>query len=138
MATTEEKEERNQYLVHRTQNILSGDDEPAGSQQLDVEKSLHTSGRSSSDGGVDAEEDLQKTYTRKSTRERTFEPINSGDRAELTRIASTFGPSVSLHRSISNGNQNLERTDTLAGITLDDEVLDPKSANFDVYKWTRM
>jgi hypothetical protein len=82
--------------------------------------------------------DLKRTQTTKSMRERRalFEPIATGDRAELKRIASNW-EGESLVRSSTRGS-GLERRDTLAGVNIGDSVLDPKSEDFDPYKWSRM
>lgn len=101
---------------------------------------------SSNSTTVDSDETLEKietTKSRRSTRtvkERQFEPINPGDREELNRIASTFTRTNTNHsrRSQSNAGDDLERKDTLAGISAGDAVLDPSSPEFDSYKWARM
>jgi hypothetical protein len=82
--------------------------------------------------------DLKRIQTTKSMRERRalFEPIATGDRAELKRIASNW-EGESLVRSSTRGS-GLERRDTLAGVNIGDSVLDPKSEDFDPYKWSRM
>jgi hypothetical protein len=82
--------------------------------------------------------DLKRIQTTKSMRERRalFEPIASGDRAELKRIASNW-EGESMVRSSTRGS-GLERRDTLAGVNIGDSVLDPKSEDFDPYKWSRM
>ena len=82
---------------------------------------------------------LHKTNTSKSVRDRRqFEPIRSGDREELHRIASSFGGSISLNRTKTRESSALERRDTLAGVNIGDAVLDPKSPEFDVYIWSKM
>ncbi len=76
---------------------------------------------------------LERTQTSKSVRDRRqFEPIHSGDREELFRIASQIS------RSRTNTSKELERKDTLAGVNIGDPVLNPTSGSFDVYKWLRM
>jgi hypothetical protein len=88
---------------------------------------------------VERKEGLERIQTSKSAHERRqFEPIRSGDREELHRIASSFGGSVALARSMTAESNALERRDTLAGVQLGDAVLDPSSPEFDVYKWSRM
>jgi hypothetical protein len=87
------------------------------------------------------EKDLRiyRTQTSKSTRERReFAPIRTGDAEELTRIATSLeGVGGSLTRTSTKGEE-LQRRDTLAGINVGDSVLDPKSPDFDPYKWARM
>ena len=83
---------------------------------------------------------LTRTTTSKSMRERReFQPIAVGDREELHRIASSFagagGGSITRTSTRASG---LERKDTLYGVDIGDPVLDPKNAEFDPYKWTRM
>lgn len=81
---------------------------------------------------------LERTQTGSSTDEQTFQPIRSGDKEELQRIATEFRGSVALSRSQTGASAGLERRDTLVGVKLGDAVLDPGSSEFDVYKWTRM
>jgi ATP-binding cassette subfamily G (WHITE) protein 2 (PDR) len=82
---------------------------------------------------------LQRTRTTQSVRDRrAFEPIHSGDREELKRIASSFDGELSLARSRTRDSSALQRIDTLAGVNIGDPVLDPKSPEFDAYKWSRM
>jgi len=88
---------------------------------------------------VEEKSELERKQTSKSAQEqRQFEPIRSGDREELHRIASSFSGSVALARSMTAESTGLERKDTLAGVNLGDAVLDPSSPEFDVYKWSRM
>jgi ATP-binding cassette, subfamily G (WHITE), member 2, PDR len=91
------------------------------------------------EGLIDTNDDekLQREPTNASAREREFEPIRPGDRAELTRIATTIGRTISL-KSSHLGDDGLQRVDTLAGVNIGDAVLDPQSPEFDVYKWARM
>lgn len=109
----------------RAENTLETEDHPQISDDMSSQSSTDTH---------EAARDLERIATSRSVRERRFEPINVGDREALSRIASTFG-SASIR---SSKEQNLERIDTLAGITLGDSVLDPSSPDFDVYKWSRM
>lgn len=99
-----------------------------------------TSDSISDSGDGDRIEELERTQTSATTRmarERQFEPIHAGDRAELTRLASVLSRRESVF-SAQNIENELERKDTLAGIQLGDAVLDPTSPNFDAYKWARM
>lgn len=84
-----------------------------------------------SDGKV--RPDLQREPTR------TFEPIRTEDRAQLQRLATelSYQPSYSLNR-LASRESTLERRDTLQGVEIGDPVLDPKSDQFDAYKWARM
>jgi hypothetical protein len=97
-----------------------------------------------SDNSTDVEEKdaLERTETSRTSKSaqerRQFEPIRSGDREELHRIASEFGGSVGLQRTKTMQSSGLERKDTLYGVQLGDAVLDPSSPEFDVYKWSRM
>lgn len=91
---------------------------------------------------IEDEKDLRihRTQTSKSVRERRqFAPINSGDAEELTRIATSFdgGGAGSITR-ISTRASAVQRRDTLADVHIGDPVLDPKSPEFDPYKWARM
>jgi hypothetical protein len=124
-------DEKHEYRPERSENILSGESERP--------ELVHTP--SSED--VEAEDeagDLKRTETsRTMARERTFEPIMSGDRAELTRIASNFSSIAggSLARTPTRGSE-LQKKDTLYGVEVGDAVLDPRSPEFDPYKWARM
>jgi ATP-binding cassette subfamily G (WHITE) protein 2 (PDR) len=124
----------------RTENILS--QERSAEQSKDDEFTERPSMLpSSSSTDVEEKSALERTQTSRSAQERRqFEPIRSGDREELHRIASSFGGSVALARSLTaeSTRTGLERKDTLAGIQLGDAVLDPSSPEFDVYKWSRM
>ena len=67
--------------------------------------------------------------------ERTISQMNGGltdeERTELRIIAS-------LHRSkTATTNGDLERKDTLAGVTDDDARLNPEKPEFDIYVWAR-
>lgn len=67
-----------------------------------------------------------------STTEGGFSPINHGDRAQLTRLASQ------LSRTRSGKQTNdLEKVETITGIPDDDPVFDPSHKNFDLYKWLK-
>lgn len=81
---------------------------------------------------------LRRTTTSRSAREREFHPIAAGDRDELHKIASNFaGAGGSMTRTSTKGSA-LERRDTLYNVNIGDPVLDPKSPEFDPYKWSRM
>jgi ATP-binding cassette subfamily G (WHITE) protein 2 (PDR) len=94
----------------------------------------------SSSTDVEDENELKMVQTSQSVRDRrAFEPVRSGDKEELQRIATTFGESVALARTKSHATTGgLQKQDTLANLEFGDPVLDPSSPEFDVYKWTRM
>jgi ATP-binding cassette, subfamily G (WHITE), member 2, PDR len=125
-------EEKHEYRPERTENFLGEDSKPF---EL-IERPAMIPAESSAD--VEESNTMERTQTGRSTVERRFEPIHSGDRAELQRIASEFGGSVGLSRTQTRGSFALERMDTLYGIKLGDAVINPSSPEFDVYKWTRM
>jgi hypothetical protein len=89
---------------------------------------------------IEDDNDLQieRTQTSKSAFERRqFAPIRTGDAEELTRLATSMDGSGSIARTSTRGSE-LQRRDTLAGINVGDAVLDPRSPEFDPYKWARM
>lgn len=102
---------------------------------------LHHTQTSSTEMEDDKDLQMQRTQTSRSVRERRqFAPIRTGDAEELTRIATLMegdGASVAAARTSTRGSE-LQRRDTLAGINVGDSVLDPKSPDFDPYKWARM
>ena len=101
---------------------------------------LEHSQTSSTWAGGEKELHLKRTKTSRSARERQeFAPIRAGDAEELTRLASQLDGGGSLTRAstLTRGSE-LQRRDTLAGINVGDAVLDPKSPEFDPYKWARM
>jgi ATP-binding cassette subfamily G (WHITE) protein 2 (PDR) len=136
--TMASENEKHEYRPQRTENILNAtpnDDKTVDDSypKEEIERPAMLPSYSSTD--VD-DGDLKRVQTSKSVRDRRqFEPIHSGDRAELTRIASQLGGSVGMVRTHTS---SLERRDTLAGVNLGDPVLDPNSPEFDVYKWSRM
>lgn len=90
----------------------------------------------SSDTDVESGEELQRIRTARSMApEHEFEPIRAGDRAEVARVASLF-QSPSIPNSTSDAG--LTRRDTLYGVHIGHPALDPKSPEFDPYKWARM
>lgn len=120
-----------EFLPIRSENILDQE----GSNPSHRPSMVPTN--SSTD--VEENDELERTQTSKTAWERRqFEPVRSGDREELQRIASTFGGSMALARSKTRESNTLQRKDTLAGVNIGDDVLDPSSPEFDVYKWTRM
>lgn len=95
-----------------------------------------TSGDTSGNSTVVGDENtLEKVETSRSVRERHFEPIHAGDAEELHRIATNMSNNRSVRSSTRRNTNDLERTDTLAGVGLGDPVLDPAAKEFDVYKW---
>jgi ATP-binding cassette subfamily G (WHITE) protein 2 (PDR) len=130
-------EETKEYMPVRTEHILTHESSTHHAYpENEIEKPEMTRTNSSAD--VEESDDLKRTQSGRSIgRERTFEPIGSGDREELKRIASNFGGNAELVRTATR-TSTLERRDTLAGINFGDAVLDPSSKEFDVYKWARM
>lgn len=125
----------------RTQNILNDQEQDLGEYAYGEDEIERPSPEQfhSSNSTVIEDGQLSRVQTSRSARERReFEPIRSGDREELHRIASSFGGSIALARTRTNATTALERQDTLAGVNLGDPVLDPKSPEFDIYKWLRM
>jgi hypothetical protein len=106
----------------------------------DVRPGLHHTQTSSTE--IEDEKDLriQRIQTSRSARERRqFAPIRTGDAEELAKIATSLeGAGGSLTRTSTARGEELQRRDTLAGIDVGDSVLDPKSPDFDPYKWARM
>jgi hypothetical protein len=91
-----------------------------------------------SDGdGIKEVERVQTNATTRTVRERKFEPIGTGDREELTLLASTFNRREAVFSAQDIGAKP-ERKDSLDGIEFGDSVLDPMSPDFDAYKWARM
>jgi len=129
--------EPKEYMSVRTENILTHESSTHHAYpEEEIEKPEITHTNSSTD--VEETGDLKRTQSGRSIgRERPFEPIGSGDREELKRIASNFGGNAELVRTATRIS-TLERRDTLAGINFGDAVLDPSSKEFDVYKWARM
>ncbi|CZR53514.1 probable ABC1 transport protein [Phialocephala subalpina] len=138
-----------EFAPVRTENILSDQKEQnqdivvVGEHSYKADE-IEQPQRFPSDSATDVDERdlyLSRTQTSKSTRERRareFEPINAGDKDELHRIATSLGGSVALARTRTGASSGLERQDTLAGVNIGDPVLDPKSPEFDTYKWLRM
>ncbi|KAL5002713.1 ABC-2 type transporter-domain-containing protein [Aspergillus recurvatus] len=65
-----------------------------------------------------------------------FDEINPGGRAELTRIASNFPRRLSTTTSTASG-KGIERMDTVDEMALEDPAFDPRSDQFNHYKWAR-
>lgn len=87
------------------------------------------------------EPQLMRIMTSRSAREKReteFQPIAAGDRDELYRIASSFTGAGTAVTRTSTRASGLERRDTLYGVNIGDPVLDPRSSEFDPYKWSRM
>jgi ATP-binding cassette subfamily G (WHITE) protein 2 (PDR) len=94
---------------------------------------------STSDTEYEKDLRMERTQTSRSARERRqFAPIRAGDAEELTRIATTLGGGSMTRTSTGARPDGLQRNDTLAGIELGNPILDPKSPEFDPYKWARM
>jgi len=93
-----------------------------------------------SDGKEAAEDPIEAADSRDGSSTNVFEPIHAGDAGILTRLASQVSRSQSYYgsrrASTADGN-DLERTDTLAGLERGQGELDPNSPKFDLYKWIR-
>jgi len=127
-----EEDEKRQHEAGRGEEMAF---DPAGG--CNEPEHAATSGSSSSDTDFEGGEELQRIRTTRSMAlEHQFEPIRAGDRAEVTRVASLFGPQSSIHSSTSEAG--LARRDTLYGVDMEHPALDPTSPNFDAYKWARM
>ena len=118
-----------EYLPIRTGAAESVDDRVQGAPSSEISKD---------DIEEDPSPDLTRTSTSRSMREREFQPIAAGDRAELHRIASTFAGAGGSMTRTSTRASGLERRDTLYNVNIGDPVLDPASPEFNPYKWTRM
>src|SRR6266536_870915 len=121
-------EETKEYMPVRTGNILTHETSAHHAYpENDIEKPEMVHTNSSTDVETN---DLKRTQSGRSIgRERPFEPIGSGDREELMRIASNFGGNAELVRTATRAS-TLERKDTLAGLSLGDAVLDLSSREF--------
>lgn len=128
------------FRPERSENILNT---TTSHRSSSIERPLVMPTRSSSTAAEDDDDDLKRVRTNRSrrtlTRQQTFQPIRAGDRAELTRLASalstTGGASLA---KLSTGASELQRRDTLWDVHVGDAVLDPRSEEFDAYKWSRM
>jgi len=67
---------------------------------------------------------------------RNFQPLDSIDEETVMGIARTMTRSYSQYSTANKSD--LQRTDTLAGLQLGDEIFDPASPKFDLYKYLRM
>ena len=65
-----------------------------------------------------------------------FNQIPQEERAQLRRLA-TFHKTQTAAKSVASAGTDLERVDTLAGISYDDPRLDPENPEFDTYIWAR-
>ncbi|KAI5361698.1 putative ABC transporter-like, ATP-binding domain, AAA+ ATPase domain, CDR ABC transporter [Septoria linicola] len=89
-----------------------------------------------------ADYDIDRKYSSDTSDERVG-AFNPRDAATLRRIATQTRQSFVTQRSQSYGAAGaaeageLERKGTLDGVEIGDEVLDPKSEKFDLYKWTK-
>lgn len=106
---------------------------------LEKEEQLPTTNRDDylDEKGEEKAEDSD-TLERTSTGKRdNFQPLDSEDEEIVMKIARTVSRSYT-QRSGTTGRSDLERTDTLAGLEINDEVFDPSSPKFDLYKYLRM
>ncbi|KAI9054006.1 hypothetical protein LZ554_002950 [Drepanopeziza brunnea f. sp. 'monogermtubi'] len=132
------EDEKHGFAPFRDQNILNSTAEYPGYADDEVERPS-TFGNDSSTDDLDEKDRLERVRTSRSARDRRqFQPVIPGDQIELQRIATTFSGRGVLSRTNTGATGQMERQDTLAGVKIGDPVLDPASAEFDVYKWTRM
>lgn len=108
-----------------------------GHRDSSVERPELTSCHSSTD--IEDGHYLKRVQTSQSVRDRRqYEPILVGDWEDLRRAASNMDNDLKLVRTKTQNSTALEHKDTLAGIEIGDPCLDPKSPEFDIYKWSRM
>ena len=138
-------DEKQDFRPGRTENILKDESESTSNAVDTTERISTMSSESSTEGDSDGKPSrrpLSRTATSMPRAER-FEPLDPADREELHRIATYITHDDTLNRTISGATagtaeSRMEKQDTLAGVKLGDPVLDPKSPDFDVYKWVRM
>jgi len=89
--------------------------------------------------GKEAIEESTGSEDDSSSKDRTYQPINAGDDAVLTRLASQFSRTQSHYsrRSSTGPEDALQKTGTIDGLELGDPVLDPSSPKFDLHKYLR-
>ncbi|KAF7198131.1 ABC multidrug transporter atrI [Pseudocercospora fuligena] len=93
---------------------------------------------------VEAYEKDRKYSDPSTSSDERFEPINANDEGVLRRLASSmrsqsyYGDRRPSLAATEAQDEELERKGTLEGLELTDEVFDPKSPKFDLYKWVRM
>jgi len=109
-------EEKPEWQPEREENIFLDE---TGSKKVDRSNlsQLHLSDTSSTDD--EDEQDLRRIQTSRSiARQQTFEPIASGDREALHRIASNFGSPTTRTSTKASGTRGseLQRRDTLYGV----------------------
>lgn len=129
-----------EYMPEQTENNVSHNSHASRDRSAVAERPPFIASDSSSASEFE-QQNLERSETGRSARERrVFQPINTGDRAELRRLASSFDGSGNLSKQQSNLTtaSALERKDTLYNVNIGDKVLDPASPEFDPYKWARM
>ena len=91
------------------------------------------------EGKEDVEDPIERKLSSSSS-SGVYEPINPGDDAVLTRLASQFSRSQSYYyrRGSTQDGSTLERKGTLEGLEPNDPVFDPTNPSFDLYKYLRM
>ena len=111
-----------------------------GAQLASEEKYITEDGIEKAEG----EADYKYRGGSSSSEDGEYDPLPPGDRAELRRLATTLRSKSYLSQGQGSTNDTnadpeaLERKDTLYGLELNDEVFDPNSQKFDLYKWIRM
>jgi ABC-type multidrug transport system ATPase subunit len=102
---------------------------------------ITTDGREAAEDGAE----IQELKHSSSESEKDYDAISPIEEVNLKRLASSMrsqsyiqGRRPSAAGTSAGPADTLERQATIAGLTLDDEVFDPKSPNFDFYKFIRM
>lgn len=117
-------------------NIGASDD----TQLADKENFINEDGIEKAEGRMDSKGREDSS----SDEEFPDDPLSPRDRAELRRLATTIRSKSYLSQGGDSAHtadadpEALERKDTLYGLQLSDEVFDPSSQKFDLYKWIRM
>ena len=97
---------------------------------------LDQEGKEAAEDGLDAKDSS-------SSEDGEYEPISPGDRETLKRLATQLSRSRSQYSQTRRNStataagSALERQDTIAGLQLDDPVLDPNSPKFDLVSWRK-
>ncbi|QSZ33671.1 hypothetical protein DSL72_005242 [Monilinia vaccinii-corymbosi] len=134
MASAFDPDGKDDYFTERPDNTL----DPASLSHVHDEAVQPV--LSSADSSTDFVPSLLPSRTNETVREHQFEPIGTGDREQLQRIATSFGSSQ-LGRTFthaSGASDGLEKPHTLTGTKLGDPTLDPNSPEFDIIIWTKM
>ncbi|KAK4497290.1 hypothetical protein PRZ48_011740 [Zasmidium cellare] len=135
--TDEEKLPLDEALADRmSSNAQQSDDTPT---PMNHAKYITEDGKEAAE---DPMEQIEKKGDSSSDSDDAYEPINATTRDQLRRLASQTQSYYSGRRSsVSDANgdaEALERKDTIAGLELTDDVFNPQSNKFNLYKWIRM